>query len=174
MKPMKMTALSALLLCTAAGAGQAEQTLTMWARSSSEAFMPPLVEAFNKTHDVQIDLQIVPSNDMVQKYGIAAAGGSAPDLVALDLVYTTAFALAGQLEDRTDLANSLPYFDQLSKAHVGAATYEGRIYGLPMSADASVLLWNKKLFREAGLDGFYEPTARSRWARTRSCATAAS
>ena len=167
MKPMKMTALSALLLCTAAGAGQAEQTLTMWARSSSEAFMPPLVEAFNKTHDVKVDLQIVPSNDMVQKYGIAAAGGSAPDLVALDLVYTTAFALAGQLEDLTDLANSLPYFDQLSKAHVGAATYEGRIYGLPMSADASVLLWNKKLFREAGLDPDKGPTT---WAEIEAAA----
>ena len=89
---------------------------------------------------------------------MAAAGGSAPDFVSLDLVYAPAFAKSGVLEDLTDLANGLPYFDQLSKAHVGTGTYEGRIYALPMSADASVLLWNKRLFREAGLDPDKGPT----------------
>ena len=34
----------------------------------------------------------------------------------------------------------------------------GRIYALPMSADASVLLWNKKLFKQAGLDPEKGPT----------------
>ncbi|MET0358402.1 MAG: sugar ABC transporter substrate-binding protein, partial [Pararhizobium sp.] len=92
------------------------------------------------------------SSEMVQKYATAAAGGSAPDFVSLDLVYSPAFAASGALEDLTDLAKSLPYFDQLSKAHVGTGTYEGQIYALPMSADASVLLWNKKLFKQAGLD----------------------
>ena len=35
------------------------------------------------------------SSEMVQKYATAAAGGSAPDLVSLDLVYTPAFAAVG-------------------------------------------------------------------------------
>lgn len=145
----------ALLSLTATGlAGTAAfaETISMWSRSSSEAFMPSLVEAYNAKHENKIELQIVPSNEMVQKYAVAAAGGSAPDFVSLDLVYTPAFARAGQLEDLTELAKSLPFFDQLSKPHVGAGTYDGQIYGLPMSADASVLLWNKKLFKQAGLD----------------------
>ena len=57
-----------------------QQKLTMWSRSSSEAFMPSLVKAFNAAHKTQIELQIMPNSEMVQKYAIAAAGGSAPDL----------------------------------------------------------------------------------------------
>ncbi|MGV1791821.1 ABC transporter substrate-binding protein [Rhizobium sp. A37_96] len=152
MKLLKIAALAATALSILSTTVSAQEKLTMWARNTSEAFMPTLIKAFNDSHKTQIELQIVPSEQMVQKYATAAAGGSAPDFVSLDLVYSPSFAKAGVLEDLTDLAKSLPYFDQLSKAHVGAGTYDGRIYALPMSADASVLLWNKKLFKEAGLD----------------------
>ncbi|MCD1633918.1 sugar ABC transporter substrate-binding protein [Martelella mediterranea] len=157
MKPVKIAALAALALSMTPFGASAE-TYSMWARNSGEAFMPDLIEAFNASHENQIELQIVPSTEMVQKYAVAAAGGSAPDFVSLDLVYTPAFAKAGQLADLTELARSLPYFDQLSKAHVEAGTYDGKIYGVPMSADVSVLLWNKRLFREAGLDPDKAPT----------------
>jgi multiple sugar transport system substrate-binding protein len=149
---LKTAALAVLAIHAASGLALAQEKLTMWSRSSSEAFMPALIKAFNASHKTQIELQIVPTAEMVQKYAIAAAGGSAPDLLSLDLVYTPAFAASGQLEDLTDLAKSLPFFASLSRAHIGAGSYDGRIYGVPMSADASVLLWNKKLFRRAGLD----------------------
>lgn len=152
MRMLKTAALAALAIHAASGLALAQEKLTMWSRSSSEAFMPSLIKAFNASHKTQIELQIVPTAEMVQKYAISAAGGSAPDLLSLDLVYTPAFAASGQLEDLTDLAKSLPFFANLSKAHIGAGSYDGRIYGLPMSADASVLLWNKRLFRQAGLD----------------------
>lgn len=158
MKTLRILALAASALGALSSSALAQQKLTMWSRASSEAFMPSLVEAFNNSHDIQIELQIVPNAEMVQKYATAAAGGSAPDFVSLDLVYAPAFAKAGALEDLTDLAKGLPYFDHLSKAHVGTGTYDGRIYALPMSADASVLLWNKKLFKQAGLDPDKGPT----------------
>lgn len=158
MKLIRTFALTAAAMAVLSSAALAQQKLTMWSRSSSEAFMPGLIEAFNASHETQIELQIVPSSEMVQKYATAAAGGSAPDFVSLDLVYAPAFAKSGTLEDLTDLARSLPYFEHLSKAHIGTGTYDGRIYAVPMSADASVLLWNKKLFRQAGLDPEKGPT----------------
>jgi multiple sugar transport system substrate-binding protein len=158
MKLLKIVAFAATALSVLSTGALAQEKLTMWSRSTSEAFMPTLIKAFNEKHKTQIELQIVPSSEMVQKYATAAAGGSAPDFVSLDLVYSPAFAASGALEDLTDLAKSLPYFDQLSKAHVGTGTYEGQIYALPMSADASVLLWNKKLFKQAGLDPEKGPT----------------
>ena len=160
MKTLGAGILAATLVTTGfmSTAAQADQKLTMWSRSSSETFMPPLIKAFNASHKTQIELQIVPSDELVQKYATAAAGGSAPDILSLDLVYTPAFAAAGQLEDLTDFAKGLSYFGQLSKAHIGAGTYNGHVYGLPMSADASVLLWNKKLFKQAGLDPDKGPT----------------
>lgn len=154
----KLAILAVLAATTMSTSAMAQKELSMWARNTSEAFMPALVEAYNKSHENKIDLQIIPSREMVQKYATAAAGGSAPDFVSLDLVYTPAFAASGQVEDLTELAESLPYFEHLSKGHLGTATYDGRIYGLPMSADASILLWNKGLFKKAGLDPEKAPT----------------
>lgn len=158
MKLLKIMTLAATALGILSTSALAQEKVTMWSRSTSEAFMPALIKAFNASHETQIELQIVPTSEMVQKYATAAAGGSAPDFVSLDLVYAPAFAKSGALEDLTDLAKSLPYFDQLSKAHVATGTYDGRIYALPMSADASVLLWNKRLFKQAGLDPEKGPT----------------
>jgi multiple sugar transport system substrate-binding protein len=129
------------------------ETITVWARSDDQTFIPKIVDAFNAAQNKDhVDLQIVPGGQMVQKYAVAAAGGSAPDALSLDVVYTPAFAAAGELKDLTDFAKSLPYFGSLSQAHLSVATYNGRIYGMPFSGDASVLLWNKSLFKKAGLD----------------------
>ncbi|MCW6511569.1 ABC transporter substrate-binding protein [Lichenifustis flavocetrariae] len=153
-----------VLAALVAGAAQAE-TITMWARSDDSTFMPKLVDAFNKSQSLhKVELQIVPVNELVQKYAVAAAGGSAPDALSLDLIYTPAFAAAGQLKDLTDIAKSMPYFEALSKAHLSVGTYQDHIYGMPFSADGSVLIWNKKLFKAAGLDPDKGPTT---WAEIR-------
>jgi multiple sugar transport system substrate-binding protein len=120
MKPISTTAVLAAMAVAliSSSSVQAQTTLTMWSRQGEA--LPALVEAFNSGHETQVDLQLVPSDQMVQKYATSAAGGSAPDIIGLDLIYTPAFAAAGQLEDLSSLAQGLPYFDQLSKAHVEA------------------------------------------------------
>lgn len=162
MSPMKTIA-AAILATTALTTSAMAETHQMWSRSTSETAMKALVAAYNAKGGDQIELQIVPSSEMVQKYATAAAGGSAPDFVSLDLVYTQAFAASGQVEDLTDLYNSFEFKDSLSKAHMGTATYEGQVYALPISADASILLWNKKLFRDAGLDPEKGPANWAEW-----------
>ena len=131
--------------------------------------MPKLVEAFNARGEDKAELQIVPVNELVQKYAIAAAGSSQPDALSLDLIFTPSFAQAGQLKDLTEFAKGLPYYDSLSKAHLSVGTYEDKIYGMPFSADASVLVWNKDLFKKAGLDPDKAPTT---WAEIRADAEA--
>jgi multiple sugar transport system substrate-binding protein len=145
-----LAATAALLSMTALAS--AAETANIWVRADGSNFMPQIVEAFNKGHENQIKLDIIPNGELVQKYATSAAGGTAPDGLSLDLIYTPAFAAAGQLEDITDWAKSLPYFKDLSPAHVKTGTYKDKIYGLPFSADSSVLIWNKKLFKQAGLD----------------------
>jgi multiple sugar transport system substrate-binding protein len=157
MKRLTMLAATATLLSMTALASAAE-TANIWVRADGSNFMPQIVEAFNKSHENQIKLDIIPNAEIVQKYATSAAGGTAPDGLSLDLIYTPAFAAAGQLEDITDWAKSLPYFKELSPAHVKTGTYKDKIYGLPFSADSSVLIWNKKLFKQAGLDPEKGPT----------------
>lgn len=139
-------------------AGAAAEDFSIWVRSDGSEFMPKLVEAFNAESEHNAELQIVPVDELVQKYAIASAGGSAPDALSLDLIFTPAFAENGQLQDMTDFARSLPYFDSLSQAHLNVGTVDDRIYGMPFSGDASLLLWNKDLYEEAGLDPEQGPT----------------
>lgn len=151
---MTSTALATLLF---AGSASAE-TVQMWVRSGIGDAFKETVKAYNGSHEDKVELTEVPFSELVQKYAIAIAGGQAPDALSLDLIYTPAFAAAGQLEDLTDWAKSLPYFNSLSPSHVKLGTYEDHIYGLPLSVETSIFAWNKDLYRKAGLDPDKAPT----------------
>lgn len=126
--------------------------VTLWIRADGAAFMPPLVEAFNAQSADKVNLEIIPAAQLLQKYAASVAGGNAPEALSLDLIFTPSLAQKGQLEDLTAWAQSLPYFKALSPAHLSVGSYEGKVYGMPFAADASILLWNKTLFKKAGLD----------------------
>ncbi|OLP53154.1 ABC transporter substrate-binding protein [Rhizobium rhizosphaerae] len=142
------TSLAALMLAQPASA----DTINMWVRTGIGDSFKEVVKAYNAGHDDKVQLTEVPYTELVQKYATAIAGGQAPDALSMDLIYTPAFAAAGQLEDLTDWAKSLPYFNSLSPSHVRLGTYQDRLYGLPLSVETSVFAWNKNLYRKAGLD----------------------
>src|SRR3954447_4229486 len=131
--------------------GPATGTISIWARDVQKPFMGQLVDAYNKSHKAQAKLSLIPSAQFVQKFGTAAASGTAPDVASIDLVFLPYFASQGALQDITDVSNSLPYKDSLSPAHRKLATYEGKTYALPFTAEASVLYYNKDLFKKAGI-----------------------
>jgi multiple sugar transport system substrate-binding protein len=167
---MKMRILGAIAVLTVmvgATTPQAHPThaataISFWVRDSDAGFVQPLVKAYNASHADQVNLNIIPAPQFVAKFGTAVAGGEAPDVVAIDLIYLPAFASANQMTDITDSAHKLPFFSTLSPSHVRLATYNGRLYGVPFSAEGSVLLYNKGLFRQAGLNPNAPPTT---WAQ---------
>ena len=59
----------------------AAETANIWVRADGSNFMPRIVDAFNKGHENQIKLDIIPNAEIIPKYGAAAAGGTAPDAV---------------------------------------------------------------------------------------------
>jgi multiple sugar transport system substrate-binding protein len=155
--------ISTALLATACGSGSGSGgsgsgTLTMWARDDQKAFMGQLVDTWNKSHTTKVKLTLVPATNYVQKFGTSSASGSGPDIASIDLVYLPYFASSGVLQDITDLQNQLPYKNSLSPSHRRLATYNGRVYALPFTAEASVLYYNKDLFTKAGLDPDKPPT----------------
>src|SRR5262245_64236436 len=95
---------------------------------------------------------------MVPKLAQGIASGDVPDLMGMDLIYGPQFESAGQLEDITDLIGDDPLLETTPQGHRDNATYDGRLYGVPLYADVSLLLWNKDLFRQAGLDPEKPPT----------------
>jgi len=149
------TSIATLSLVSTASAAE---KIEMWVRSGIGDAFKKVVEAYNSSHENQVVATEVPFSELVQKYATAIAGGQAPDALSMDLIYTPAFAAAGQLEDLSDWAKKLPYFNSLSPSHVRLGTYDGKIYGLPLSVETSVFAWNKDLYKKAGLDPEKAPT----------------
>ncbi len=153
-----VVAVFALAGCTAVApaaepaAGEEGVTMTFITRDSNQAIVRQLVDAWNESHTNQIEVTVVPADQFVTKFGTMIASGTPPDIVAVDLIYVPAFAAAGQMTDITDMAQALPYFDTLSPSHIRLGTYEDKLYAVPFNAEGSVLIWNKDLFSQAGLD----------------------
>jgi multiple sugar transport system substrate-binding protein len=133
-------------------------TLQLWTRAPLELQANLLVEAYNETHENQVELTITPNDDYVTRVGGAAGSGDLPDLFAADIVYVPNWTQAGLFIDLTDRIESLPYADSITEGHLTAGTYEGSQYILPFVLDLSVMFWNKDLYREAGLDPEQGPT----------------
>jgi multiple sugar transport system substrate-binding protein len=145
-----MTALGAI----AAAAPASAADLVMWERSGGNKDMvDKLVEMWNaKYSDRHINLTYIPHAEMVAKLAQAIASGDVPDLMGMDLIYAPQFEKAGQLVDITDQVGSIPELKTASPGHMMVATFDKRLYGVPLYADVSALFYNKDLFAKAGLD----------------------
>ena len=126
--------------------------LDLWVRPGNEAVTGAVVDAYNKTHKNQVAITYVPADQYVTKYAQAAQSNSLPDLLAADLVFMPQIVDNGTVLDLTDLLKKSGAYDNLEPAHVQASTKDGHVYGVPYVADTSLYLYNKDLFRKAGLD----------------------
>ncbi len=110
------------------------------------------VDAFNRKHD-SVHVDLVLQGDIVEKVRIATAGGDPPDLAGLYSFDVPVFASQNAL---------MPLDDMLEEAGIGPDTYvhaywrlgvyQDTVWTLPTTPSTWALHWNKKLFREAGLD----------------------
>lgn len=139
----------------------AAEDLQMWERSGGNAgVVDRLVAIWNEENpDRKIVLTYIPHAEMVAKLAQAIASGEVPDLMGLDLIYGPQFEAAGQLVDIADYFEDDPTLKTASSGHMAVATYEGRLYGVPLYADVSALFYNKDLFEQAGLDPDKPPTS---------------
>jgi len=134
-------------------------TLSMWTRAPLERQATQLVDAYNASHKNQVKLEIIPNDDMEGKVGGAATNGELPDLLAGDVVRVPYWVDNGLFTDITDRIDALPFKDDISAGHIDAGTdSDGKEHTLPFVQDISVMVWNKDLYKEAGLDPEKGPT----------------
>jgi multiple sugar transport system substrate-binding protein len=146
-------ALAAMLIASSAFAEVAfADTMTMWVRASGTNAAAHLVNLWNATHGDKIELTTIPDNQMVTKLATGVQAGEVPDLVSFDLIYMPDFMKAGFLTDLTAELKANPDYASVAKAYKDIAAYEGKIYGAGFTPDVSILVWNKDLFKKAGLD----------------------
>ena len=95
---------------------------------------------------------------MVTKLATSVQSGDVPDLISFDLIFMPDFMRAGFLTDLTDTLGADPNQAKVAKAFRDLATYDGKLYGTGFTPDVSILLYNKDIFRKAGLDPEKPPT----------------
>ncbi len=142
---------TASLAAFAAGAAPADD-LSMWVRESAADPGQLMVDLWNSGHPNKITLTAIPDNQLVTKLATSVLAGDAPDLISFDLIYMPDFMRADFLIDVTEQLAADPNYALHVQAYKDIATYEDKVYGVGFTPDVSVLVWNKALFREAGLD----------------------
>ncbi|MCX8052429.1 MAG: ABC transporter substrate-binding protein [Armatimonadetes bacterium] len=132
-----------------------------WGGTQKERF-ERVVEAFNRSQNRIWVRSVFTPNDLSnnQKFFTSVAAGKPPDAVFVDGQQTAAWAEQGALEplDRrlaSDGIKSSDYFPPCWAQNL----YKGRVWALTYCADPNfAFVWNKKVFREVGLDPEKPPT----------------
>lgn len=133
--------------------------LSQWVRASGAGAAQHMIDLWNAGHDDKITLTVIPDDQMVTKLATGVQAGEVPDLISFDLIYMPDFMRAGFLVDLTDQLKDDPNQGKVAQAFRDLATYEGKLYGTGFTPDVSVLVWNKDLFKRAGLDPEKAPTS---------------
>jgi multiple sugar transport system substrate-binding protein len=139
-------------------------TITMWSRAATETRVQSQVDAYNETHQNQIELRLVPTDEYVAVVGNAATANELPDLFSADVVFMPNWTSQGLFLDITDRIDGLPGIENVGQAHIVASSWEGKKYGLPFIIDLSVWMYNRDLFEQAGLDPDVPPTTLAEFA----------
>lgn len=136
--------------------GELSGTVTWWDTSSvgsEDKVFKKLAEGFEKKHPkVDVKYVNVPFGDAQNKFKNAAqAGDGAPDVIRSEVAWTPDFANLGYLAPLDGTA-ALKGQDDFLKQAVASTEYEGKTYAVPQVIDSMGVFYNKKLFKEAGVE----------------------
>lgn len=104
---------------------------------------------------VEVEGVFQQSYDTVQqKFQAALVGGDVPEIIQMEIHATPQFAAAKALAPMEPFYANDPAFNfaDLLPATLLNQRWEGQLYAMPINRSTPILYYNKKLFREAGLD----------------------
>jgi len=128
--------------------------ITVWDRNQT---IGEIVDLFNKSMEeegknIQANFELIPYDQQVSKFLAALNAGTAPDVYSLDLVQFPYFISIGAFTDISDIYKEMSFKNSLPEGMKPVGSKDGKIYALPYELDVSTILYNKNMFREAGLD----------------------
>lgn len=129
-------------------AGNAPVTVTFWQFWEADVIRPILARFEAENPGIKVEMQQLTWQNGRERILAAVAAGNTPDLCELGSTWFGRFATDGVLADVTaDVDTLKPKLRQW-----GAASHDGRIYGVPWVLGTRAVFYNKALFRQAGLD----------------------
>jgi multiple sugar transport system substrate-binding protein len=159
-------ALAAVLAAASLGASKSPVTILMWHGYTDVEgkALKAQVDQFNRSQSaVHVNLQFYGNADYaLQKVLTAISGGKYPDIAYLYGSWAANIAKSPKTLDLTQRVKEPGFqFNDIWRAARLAATVNGKVVALPALIDNLALVYNKKLFRLAGVPF---PTAKWTWA----------
>jgi ABC-type glycerol-3-phosphate transport system substrate-binding protein len=122
-----------------------------WTGFEADA-MRAVVDKFNQSQD-RVFVHMLTISQVEQKMLLATAGGNPPDVAGLYANNVNVFADKNALRPLDDYireagikaSDYIPCYWELAR-------YRGRMWALPSAPATNALHWNRRLFRQAGLD----------------------
>jgi arabinogalactan oligomer/maltooligosaccharide transport system substrate-binding protein len=129
--------------------------LTWWDTSDPKNEGPAfqeLITKFNQTYpNVKINYQSVPFGEAQNKFKTAAAANTgAPDILRAEVAWVPEFASLGYLY-ALDGSELLADESDFVATPMSSNKFNGKTYGVPQVTDSLALLYNKKIFTDAGI-----------------------
>jgi raffinose/stachyose/melibiose transport system substrate-binding protein len=144
----------------AEGAEQApasgEKTKVVWWTESTEApleeaFQKQFVEAFNAAHP-DIELEVIYQENLNDVLRTAIQAGEGPDIVQTPGPgFLLEYQKAGLVLPLNDFANDYGWEDEILPWAYDSGTLGGQLYGLPLTFESMVMIYNTKVLADLGL-----------------------
>jgi multiple sugar transport system substrate-binding protein len=170
MRTGRRTLLLALCLAALTVTGSAfGQTLRFTIWSGNQAHLDMLngfAESFRETHPgVNVQLDVIPFADYVQKVTLQLAGGDPPDIGWLAEAAAPTFVDAGVLADLSGAVEGDSEYDfaDFSQPALGLWAQNDGLYGIPFSTSPFIVYYNADMFAAAGMSTPEELADRGEW-----------
>ncbi|MGW7350599.1 extracellular solute-binding protein [Streptomyces sp. Z26] len=141
---------------------EGDKSLTIWAMDGSapEPWVKELNKAFEAEHEgAKVEIKVQQWNGIQEKITTALSEDAPPDVLELGNTQTAGYAVTGGLADLTDLKGELGY-DKWNKGMVPSTELDGKLYSAPWYAANRVVVYDKKAFKDAGVQ---PPKTRDEW-----------
>ncbi|MEA3431159.1 MAG: extracellular solute-binding protein [candidate division WOR-3 bacterium] len=129
------------------------RTISIWVSYNDEEYrtFTEIVQNYEELKGVKVKIQRIPFDGTEQKVLTALATRTAPDIARVDCAFVSRLALRGGVCALNEFGAG-ELVDELVPAAVSGNIIDGKIYGIPDQTNCLCLFYNKRLFREAGLD----------------------
>lgn len=119
--------------------------------AASHTYFPQFVKTFEAQHpNVKVNLRIINWSQGLQVLDTEIGAGKAPNVAIIGTRWLPGFEQAGVLEPVTK-AIPKSFFSRFYPGSLKALTYKGTYYSLPEAASVRLLVFNKALFKKAGI-----------------------
>ncbi|MBI1779420.1 MAG: ABC transporter substrate-binding protein [Proteobacteria bacterium] len=132
----------------------AAEEIVWWAPNWGQARAEALAKRFEAANPgTTIKLEITVADGLQNRVLVALRSNSPPDLIETNNSWNVPFAATGRLMALDDyVAKSKMDLKDFMPAPMATATFEGKLYGLPYRMETHGFIYNKGLYRDAGLD----------------------